>query len=227
MLKARPAELRDAAAIAEIYNQGIDDRIATFETEHRTTSSVEGLLGAQPGRYPAVVVEDEHCVLGFAWCSEYRPREAYAGVAEFSIYVARDARGRGVGRLCLGALITEAERRGFRQLRFVAGLEIGEIEPAVAVRGHVRDKCVVAAERHLGDAVGLQQLTGGVGHGSQRGAHVGVGDSERGVLAEHPDVQGAGRAGGGEGLRGVGVGRIMAFPPSCFAASLPLIVASA
>ena len=116
MLKARPAELRDAAAIAEIYNQGIDDRIATFETEHRTTSSVEGLLGAQPGRYPAVVVEDEHCVLGFAWCSEYRPREAYAGVAEFSIYVARDARGRGVGRLCLGALITEAERRGFWKL---------------------------------------------------------------------------------------------------------------
>ncbi len=116
MLKARPAELRDAAAIAEIYNQGIDDRIATFETEHRTSSSVEGLLGARAGRYPAVVVEDEHRVLGFAWSSEYRPREAYAGVAEFSIYVAREARGRGVGRLCLGALITEAERRGFWKL---------------------------------------------------------------------------------------------------------------
>jgi L-amino acid N-acyltransferase YncA len=116
VLKARPAELRDAAAIAEIYNQGIDERIATFETEHRTTSSVEGLLGARAGRYPAVVVEDEHRVLGFAWSSEYRPREAYAGVAEFSIYVARDARGRGVGRLCLGALITEAERRGFWKL---------------------------------------------------------------------------------------------------------------
>jgi len=116
VLKARPAELRDAAAIAEIYNQGIDDRIATFETEHRTTSSVEGLLGARAGRYPAVVVEDEHRVLGFAWSSEYRPREAYVGVAEFSIYVARDARGRRVGRLSLGALITEAERRGFWKL---------------------------------------------------------------------------------------------------------------
>jgi L-amino acid N-acyltransferase YncA len=116
VLKARPAELRDAAAIAQIYNQGIDERIATFETEHRTTSSVEGLLGARAGRYPAVVVEDEHRVLGFAWSSEYRPREAYAGVAEFSIYVARDARGRGVGRLCLRALITEAERRGFWKL---------------------------------------------------------------------------------------------------------------
>ncbi len=116
MLKARPAELRDAATIAEIYNQGIDDRIATFETEHRTTSSVEGLLGARAGRYPTVVVEDEHRVLGFARTSEYRPRSAYAGVAEVSIYVARDARGRGVGRLSLEALITEAERRGFWKL---------------------------------------------------------------------------------------------------------------
>ena len=75
MLKARPAELRDAAAIAEIYNQGIDERIATFETEHRTTSSVEGLLGARAARYSAVVVEDEHRVLGFAWSPGVARRE--------------------------------------------------------------------------------------------------------------------------------------------------------
>jgi phosphinothricin acetyltransferase len=101
-LKARPAELRDAAAIAEIYNQGIEDRLATFETEPRTPEAVAGLLGARADRYPAVVVENEHRVLGFAWTSEYRPRRAYAGVAEVSIYVAREARGRGVGRLSLG-----------------------------------------------------------------------------------------------------------------------------
>ena len=74
------------------------------------------MLGGRAGRYPAVVVEDEHRVLGFGWSSEYRAREAYAGRAEFSIYVARDARGRGVGRLCLEALITEAERHGFWKL---------------------------------------------------------------------------------------------------------------
>jgi phosphinothricin acetyltransferase len=62
------------------------------------------------------VVEDGDRVLGFAWTSEYRPRDAYAGVAEVSIYVAREARGRGVGRLCLGALITQAEGRGFWKL---------------------------------------------------------------------------------------------------------------
>ena len=115
-LKARPAELRDASAIAEIYNQGIEDRLATFETEPRTAEAVEKLLGEREGRYPAVVVEDGNHVLGFAWTAEYRPRAAYTGVAEFSVYVARSARGRGVGRLTLGALMTEAERRGFWKL---------------------------------------------------------------------------------------------------------------
>jgi phosphinothricin acetyltransferase len=115
-LKARLAELRDAPAIAEIYNQGIEDRTATFETEPRTAGAVEELLSARTGRYPAVVVEDGNSILGFAWTSEYRPRSAYAGVAEFAIYVARTARGQGVGRLALKALMTEAERRGFWKL---------------------------------------------------------------------------------------------------------------
>ena len=116
-LRVRPAEPRDAAAVAEIYNQGIEDRIATFEIEPRTPEAVERQLVARADRYPAVVVEDgDGVVLGFAWTAEYRPREAYAGVAEVSIYVARGARGRGVGRLALGALIGEAERRGFWKL---------------------------------------------------------------------------------------------------------------
>jgi phosphinothricin acetyltransferase len=116
MLRARPAEARDAAAIAAIYNQGIEDRVATFETEPRTPEGVEGLLSARAGRYPAVVVEEGDRVLGFAWTSEYRLRQAYAGVAEVSIYVAREARGHGVGRLALRALIAEAESRGFWKL---------------------------------------------------------------------------------------------------------------
>jgi L-amino acid N-acyltransferase YncA len=114
-LKARPAELEDAPAIAAIYNHGIEDRIATFETEPRSAEAVEGVL-RQADRYPAVVVEEGGHIQGFAWTSEYRPRAAYAGVAEFSIYVDRSARGQGVGRLALEALISEAERRGFWKL---------------------------------------------------------------------------------------------------------------
>jgi len=115
-LKARLAELRDAPAIAEIYNQGIEDRTATFETEPRTAEAVGELLATRAERYPAVVVEDGYRVVGFAWTSEYRPRAAYTGVAEFAIYVTPPARGQGVGRLALGELINEAERRGFTKL---------------------------------------------------------------------------------------------------------------
>ena len=64
MLKARSAEARDAAAIAAIYNEGIDDRVATFETQHRTPEAMEGQLGARVSRYPAVVVEEERRVVG-------------------------------------------------------------------------------------------------------------------------------------------------------------------
>jgi phosphinothricin acetyltransferase len=115
-LKARVAGPHDAAAIAEIYNQGIEDRVATFETEPRTAESVRTVLRSNDSRYPAVVVIGADRVLGFAWTSEYRPRDAYAGVAEFSVYVARSARGQGVGRLAMEALLTEAERRGLWKL---------------------------------------------------------------------------------------------------------------
>ncbi|HEY4844338.1 MAG TPA: GNAT family N-acetyltransferase [Candidatus Dormibacteraeota bacterium] len=74
------------------------------------------LLAARAHRYPAVVVERGGVVVAFAWTSEYRPRAAYAGVAEVSIYVARGARGQGLGRMALSRLITEAEGRGFWKL---------------------------------------------------------------------------------------------------------------
>ena len=53
---ARSARREDAAAIARIYNQGIEDRVATFETEPRTAANIERLLDERIGRYPAVVV---------------------------------------------------------------------------------------------------------------------------------------------------------------------------
>lgn len=103
---ARAATPGDAAAIARIYNEGIEDRTATFETHPRTASDIEAWFD---GRHPIVVVDDPGWgVVGFAATFEYRPRAAYAGVAEFSVYVARDLRGRGIGRVAMNALIEEA-----------------------------------------------------------------------------------------------------------------------
>jgi phosphinothricin acetyltransferase len=113
-MKTRPAVLSDADAMTRIYNQGIEDRVATFETRLRTATDV---LAWFDGRHPIVVVEAEGGrVLAFAATSTYRPRECYAGIAEFSVYVAREARGRGAGRLAMEALIDAAERAGFWKL---------------------------------------------------------------------------------------------------------------
>jgi len=109
----RPATPEDAAAIASIYNQGIEDRVGTFETRLRTATDI---LAWFDGRHPSVVVEQGGEVVAFASTSTYRPRECYAGVAEFSVYVARRARGQGLGRAAMLALISAAEAAGFWKL---------------------------------------------------------------------------------------------------------------
>jgi phosphinothricin acetyltransferase len=112
-METRLATTADAAAIAEIYNQGIADRIATFETRLRTVDEVRGWFTAT---HPSVVVVDKGKVIAFAATSTYRPRECYSGIAEFSVYVARDQRRRGAGRLALQALLREAQQHGFWKL---------------------------------------------------------------------------------------------------------------
>jgi L-amino acid N-acyltransferase YncA len=109
-MRARPASPDDAPAIAAIYNEGIEDRVATFETRLRTPGDIEAWFD---GRHPSVVVE---AVVAFAATSAYRPRACYAGVAECSVYVARAARGRGAGRAALDAVIHAARQAGYWKL---------------------------------------------------------------------------------------------------------------
>lgn len=113
-MHTRTATPADAAAITAIYNEGIEDRVATFETRPRTDDDVRAWF--KESRFPIVVVEDHDRVIAFASTSLYRPRECYAGIAEYSVYVARDARGHGAGRAALQALIDAAEAAGFWKL---------------------------------------------------------------------------------------------------------------
>ncbi len=112
-MNTRLAALEDAAAIATIYNQGIADRVATFETRPRTADEVQTWFD---DRHPIVVVENERGVIAFASTSTYRPRECYAGIAEFSVYVDRESRGQGAGFAAMQELIAAAEQRGFWKL---------------------------------------------------------------------------------------------------------------
>ena len=68
------------------------------------------------GVHPIMVVEDGGDIIAFAATSSYRPRDCYAGIAECSVYVARDARTRGAGRLVLSGLLAAAARAGYWKL---------------------------------------------------------------------------------------------------------------
>jgi phosphinothricin acetyltransferase len=112
----RLATAADAKAIATIYNQGIDDGIATFETDRRSPEQLAAMLREKGDRFPTVVVEHDGVVVAWAGASAYRPRHAYAGIADHSVYVDRAWRGQGAGRTALEALASEYERRGFWKL---------------------------------------------------------------------------------------------------------------
>lgn len=112
----RPAHAGDAAAIAAIYTEGIEDRLATFETRPRTAEEMTAWLAEKAGRHPVVVAERGGRVVAWAAASTYRPRDCYDGVAEFSVYAARDARGTGAGRAALEGLIEACEAAGFSKL---------------------------------------------------------------------------------------------------------------
>ncbi len=112
-MHARPATLDDSEAIARIYNEGIIERTATFETQPRSARDVQTWFD---GKHPIVVVEDAGRVIAFASTSTYRPRACYAGIAEYSVYVARSARRSGAGRLAMQALIHASEQAGLWKL---------------------------------------------------------------------------------------------------------------
>jgi L-amino acid N-acyltransferase YncA len=112
-LTVRLATAGDADTIARIHNDGIADRVATFETEPRTAAQVVAMLTEKGDRYPTVVVERDGEVVAWAGAGAYRSRPAYAGVAEHSFYVARAARGAGAGRAALEGLCRAYAERGF------------------------------------------------------------------------------------------------------------------
>lgn len=115
MTHLRPAESADLPAITAIYNQGIADRSSTFETTPRRVEDLGTRLADR--RYPLwVAVGTDGAIQGWAGLSSYRPRDCYAGIAEFSIYLDREARGQGIGRLLLAALIDAARAGGFWKL---------------------------------------------------------------------------------------------------------------
>lgn len=145
----------DAHRIAAIYNQGIRDRIATFETALRTDEDIAAWFD---NGYPVFVAGRDHTVMAFAVAFPYRDRPCYEGVREFSVYVAREARGLGYGRAAMDALLAEAESSGWWKMvsrvfpenvgsrKLLAGLgfrEVGLYEKHARLDGAWRDVLIV------------------------------------------------------------------------------------
>jgi L-amino acid N-acyltransferase YncA len=112
----RPAAPGDAAGIARIYNEGILDRVATLETETRSAEERRQWLAGKSARHPVFVAESAGEVVAWGSLNVFNARPCYDHVADFSIYVARERRGQGLGGLMLARLIEAARAIGFHKL---------------------------------------------------------------------------------------------------------------
>ncbi len=115
-ITVRPVTLNDAEVICTIYNQGIEDRIATLETQLRTPSERRQWLVSRSPRHPVIVAEMDGRVVGWASLNMFNPRDAYRHVADLSIYVERGVRGKGIGGRLLERLIELARDIGYHKL---------------------------------------------------------------------------------------------------------------
>ena len=114
--RVRAATAADAEAICRIYNQGIEDRVATLETEQRTPEERAAWLTAKGPRHPVIVAEDDGHIIGWGSLNQFNPRDAYRHVVDFSIYVERAYRGRGAGKVMLTRLIELAREHGYHKM---------------------------------------------------------------------------------------------------------------
>ena len=118
----RPARSEDIGAITAIYAHAVEHGTASFEVEPPTETEMARRMEALvTGGFAYLVAELDGTVAGYAYAGPYRPRIAYRYTVEDSVYIRPDTQNLGIGRLLLTDLISEAERRGFRQMVAVIG----------------------------------------------------------------------------------------------------------
>jgi len=118
----RPAAQRDIDTITRIYADAVVNGTASYELEPPSRTEMEGRLNLLAERdFPFLVAEADGLLLGYAYASPFRPRPAYRFVVEDSVYVAPEAKGRGVGRALMQELIERCEILGFHQMIAVIG----------------------------------------------------------------------------------------------------------
>jgi L-amino acid N-acyltransferase len=124
-MELRSARLEDAEAIREIYNLEVTTSTVTFDLVPRSLEEQEAWLTQRSGAHAVLVAVDDGELVGFGSLSPWRDRPAYRTTVEDSVYVRRDAHGRGVGRAVLAGLVDVAIAHGFHacMARIVGGHE--------------------------------------------------------------------------------------------------------
>jgi L-amino acid N-acyltransferase YncA len=141
-LSIRPAESGDGERLAEIFNQGVEDRVATFETRSAGTEDAARWIESDL----VVVAERDKTIVGWAKASPYTDRHPYYdGVREATLYVERGARRTGIGRQLLEALADAAAEEGAHKL---VGKIFTSNEPSIAMVGGLGWREVGVHERH-------------------------------------------------------------------------------
>lgn len=129
----RKANNLDLKHITEIYNWAVQNTVATFDLENRTEEKANlWFLSHQDPYYPLLVAVKDGEILGWASISPFHPRPAYKSSGEFSIYIAPEFQGLGIGKKLLEALCKIAERLGYHTL---LGLITGTNKVSLALAG--------------------------------------------------------------------------------------------
>jgi arsenate reductase len=145
-LTARPATTADVEAICRVYDDGIADRASTFTTEPSEPAEVREWFAAGT---PIVVGVDGDRVVAFASSSPWRQRAWAKGIVEVMVYVDREHRGSGAGRVVLAALMREAEQAGLRKV-FAGIFSDNHASRALFVRAGFREVGVYERQGFLG-----------------------------------------------------------------------------
>lgn len=106
-ITTRSANAADLEAIRTIYNQGIEDRIATLDTDAKSEEDIAAWWSQHDERYAVLVATKHDAVVGWASLNRFSHRCAHEAIADLSVYVARSQRGQSIGKI----LLTDLERR--------------------------------------------------------------------------------------------------------------------
>ncbi|WP_099364445.1 arsinothricin resistance N-acetyltransferase ArsN1 family A [Fredinandcohnia onubensis] len=115
-INIRIASIHDIDDILSIYNEGIEDRIATLETSIKDKDFMLAWFHRHTGRFKVIIAEVEGEIVGWASLNQYNSRSAYDGVADLSVYVRRDDRGRGIGGKLLSTVEKLAKENVFHKI---------------------------------------------------------------------------------------------------------------